>query len=196
MTTPTSLTAAETTGPAQSGSSKTRSFKRIGAAGLALGLVLGAGVAVGTHVRAQTEQSDTMTPPSLYVAIKGERAFDSRVDFPNQKIDDVFTVAVNRNKLIVPNNAVAIAYTVTVTATEGSGYAFIDPYDGTDGSEISNVAWTEPGQRVVNSGVTKTFDGSIDGGTMDVQLIQIGVGGTDAAAHVIIDVTGYLLPAD
>ncbi|MGB3734148.1 MAG: hypothetical protein WA964_04275 [Ilumatobacter sp.] len=29
----------------------------------------------------------------LAIAIKGQRAFDSRVDFPNEKIDGVLTVA-------------------------------------------------------------------------------------------------------
>lgn len=203
MTTSTYLTVAETTSPDQSGSPKSRSFKRIGAAGLAFGLVLGAGVAVGTHVAAQTEQSDTMTPPSLIVAMKGQRAFDSRTDlqgrdpgaekFRNQEGPArSFDVPVGE---FIPPEAVGVVYSVTVTATEGSGYVSVDTYVPSPdeaGSEISTAAWTEPGQRVVNSGIVKTFETN----TRGVPLIRVSIGGApDAAAHVIIDITGYLIPA-
>ena len=176
-----------------SGSSRSTAFKRLRMAGFAMALLVGSGVAVGAHVAAQPDDSRTMTPPSLYVAIKGIRAFDSRVDFPKKKLDEAqggFVVPVDRYESIVPSDAVGVAYNVTVTQTEGSGFIWIDPYDGTDGSQISTVAWTGPGQRVVNSGVTKTYIAEVRG----APLMQVGIGGTDAAAHVIIDITGYLIP--
>lgn len=155
-------------------------------------MLVGAGMTVA-QVAAQTDD-DGATEPSSYVAIKGVRAFDSRVDFPVGKVDSLVQLPVNGGgETIVPAEATAVAFTITATATEGSGFAFVDTYDGTDNYEISTVAWTGPGQREVNSGVVKTFDGSIDGGTAGAQMIVIGVGGTNAAAHIIIDITGYLV---
>lgn len=197
MTTSAPFTTPNTDNLVQPKPSMSRSLKSVGVVSVVAVLLLGSGIAVGAHAVAQSEASPTMTAPSLFVAIKGQRAFDSRVDFPARKLDDPdrpFVIPVNGNETIVPPEAVAVAYTVTVAATEGTGFVWVDPYDGNDGSKISTVAWTEPGQRVVNSGIVKTYDGIIDGGTREAPLIQVGIGGTEAAAHVIIDITGYLIP--
>lgn len=191
MTISTSFTTSRTGVLVGSGPSKSRSYKRLGAVVLAVSLLFGSGVAFSAQVAAQSEDSP-QTAPSLFVAIKGYRALDTRIDGPGKIDDGPITVGVftGRGKIMIPPEAVAVAYTITVTATDGSGFAYVDTYG--DQSEISTVAWTGPGQRVVNSGIVQTFEGDTDG----AHLVQVGVGGTDAAAHVIIDITGYLVPGN
>ncbi len=180
--------------------------RRFGLVGVVVAFVLGGTVAVGANVIAQADESDIRTPPSVIVAMKGQRAFDSRTRFPDRPPEEhklsnrdistrTFTVPVGG---FVPPEAVGVVYSVTVTATEGSGYVSVDTYDEfaevpEDVAEISTAAWTESGQRVVNSGIVKTYETA----TRGAPLIRVGLGGApDAAAHVIIDITGYLLPAD
>ena len=177
--------------PSRTTSCRRPGVRRLGAGGIAVLTLLGGGVAVGAAVAAQSQEAPTTTAPSRFVAIKGYRAFDSRVDYTTDKIDDGLAVGVGEGSsgVSIPREAVAVAYTVTVTATEGSGFAYVDSFDFGGESDISTVAWTGPGQRVVNSGIVPTFEGDTS-----AHMIQVGVGGTDAAAHIIIDITGYLIP--
>ena len=173
---------------------------RLGLGTLAMSLIVG-GVGAGATVTAQSDERSA-TAPALFVAIKGYRAFDSRVDYPQTKISDgpvAVSVFVDDDyRIAIPAEAVAVAYTLTATATEGSGYAYVDAYDedaysgrADPSKDISTVAWTEAGQRVANSGIVSTFEGDTDG----AHFVLVGVDGTDAATHLIIDITGYLIPA-
>ncbi len=88
-----------------------------------------------------------------------------------------------------PDEAIAVTYNVTVTETEGAGFVQVEGYNFA-GGETSTVNWSEAGQTIANSGVTRltqAFD--------DVGAVGIYLGGTtDAKAHVILDITGYYLP--
>lgn len=171
--------------------SRRRTTGRIAlAAFAATSLAVGGGF-VGARVAAQADPV-APTTPSNYVSIDGYRAYDSRLDDGQKPTDGRRIVTLQRGvEGSIPSGAVAVAYSITVTATEGAGWAAIDGFGGVDGSAISTVAWTGPGQREVNSGIVPTFRGDVEG----AHYVWLTIGGTDAAAHVIIDVVGYLLPA-
>ena len=145
--------------------------RRFGLATVAVAFVLGGTVAIGANVLAQSDRGDIRTPPSLIVAMKGERAFDSRTDFQGRdpgarKFRNQEGQASSLDVPVgpfIPTEAVGVVYSVTVTATEGSGYIYVDTYDEFDKvpeelAQISTAAWTESGQRVVNSGIVKTYE--------------------------------------
>ena len=160
-------------------------------AALACGAV---GVVVGSAVvGAQTEQ----TQPALFVSVDAYRTFDSRVDpwflkVPVGSVQEVSPQYVPGQLEIneLPAGTVAVTYNVTVTDTEGAGYVQIGALPLTEGSS-SNVNWSEPGQTVANSGITRVE--TSDGGSLSFGFV---VGGTvDARTHVIIDISGYFVEA-
>ncbi|WP_420451621.1 hypothetical protein [Ilumatobacter sp.] len=179
--------------PADTTSPRRRAPSRVGLAALASVTMAVAGGFVGARVAAQSAPS--ASAPSHYVAIDGFRAYDSRTIDDRERIDSQRIIGLQRYDGVeprIPTEAVAVAYTVTATATEGSGYAALQGLEDERTEIISNLAWTGSGQREVNSGIVPTFRGD----NPNDQLARLTVGGTGAAAHVVIDVVGYLLPAD
>lgn len=91
---------------------------------------------------------------------------------------DLGTGAVNAPDL-VPVGATAIAYNLTVTDTQGSGYLQVAPGD-TTGITSSSINWSTAGQTIANGLVVKV-DGS--------RQVNATVGA--GATQFIIDVLGY-----
>ena len=166
-----------------------------------------AGVVVGPQLGAlaQTDvTSDSVIstgPRTVFVPISAYRAYDSRDDLRDGKIDSVDAGAVGRNQRpvfagfenqegpdlfdTVPGDVVAVTYNVQAIQTEGRGFMHVDGFGNADGS-ASTLVWDTTGERVANSGVallTSAFD---DSGALGVY-----VGGIGGRTHVIIDITGF-----
>lgn len=135
--------------------------------------------------------------PSLFVPIDAFRSMDTRIEAPVSKIPITSIGPVPRNATFgfgpispVPDNATAITYNVTITETEGAGYVQVDRYSTADGS-TSTINWTGDGQTHANGGVVQLEPA--DYGT----VFGVFVGGApNAQTHIIIDITGYYIPAD
>lgn len=134
------------------------------------------------------EQTSTFTP------IEPTRVYDSRV--PNPLPGAVgagdrrrLSVRAGRNltngavidRNLVPAEATAVAYNVTITGTTGSGFLTVAPGDAA-AAKASSINWTDAGQTIANAGIVKV-DG--DG------AVTVFVGGPGGATEFIIDVTGY-----
>lgn len=184
----------------------------------ALGLVAG-GLGVGAVAAAGTSSSPNVAPAaapqvvapgaeSYFVPIAPYRTLDTRedgnpVDATDNEPDKIrvgdpsgenplpvpVQFSIDAEGAQIPDNATAVAYNVTVAQTEGIGYLQIDTWPG-DPGQTSTVNWTTDGQIVANSGVAllgTAFD--------DPGFISAYVGDAEgAAAHVIIDITGYFTP--
>lgn len=184
----------------------------------ALGLVAG-GLGVGAVALADTS-SPNVAPDvapavvepgaeSYFVPIEPYRTLDTRDDGNPVDADDndpdklrvgdpsgenplpvPVQFAIDAEGAQIPDNATAVTYNVTVAQTEGIGYLQIDTWPGDPGA-TSTVNWRSADQTIANSGVVllgTAFD--------DPGFISAYVGDTDgAAAHVIIDITGYFTPA-
>lgn len=179
----------------------------------ALGLAVG-GLGVGTAL-AGAGSSPTAFPAaaeagaeSSFVPIAPYRTLDTREDGDPVDADDndadkvgmddpegenpLFVpvpIALEQDGDQIPDTATAVTYNVTVTETEGAGFVQIDTSPGDQGA-TSTVNWTGPDQTIANSGVVllgEAFD--------DTGFITVYVDGVDgAAAHVVIDITGYFTP--
>ncbi len=160
----------------------------------ALGVVGAAHFSEGEPVEAAVPTSGT---PSLFVPIDAFRTMDTRYEPPVSKIPITSIGPVPRNPSYdhagpispVPDNATAITYNITVTETEGAGFVQVDRYSTADGS-TSTINWTGDGQTHANSGVVQLEPA--DYGT--VYGVYVG-GAPGAQAHIIIDITGYYIPA-
>lgn len=134
------------------------------------------------------ERTSTFTP------IEPTRVYDSRVPLPlpgavaaggRRRLSvrsgrDLTSGAVFDSNL-VPAEATAVSYNVTVTRTIGSGFLTVAPGDAAV-ARASSINWTEVGQTIANAGIVK-IDG--DG------AVTVFVGGPGGATDFIIDVTGY-----
>jgi hypothetical protein len=65
----------------------------------------------------------------------------------------------------------------------------IDGFFLADG-DTSTIVWNESGERIANSGVAQLTSAFDEQGALGVYVN----GSTDAASHVIIDITGYFVP--
>ncbi|MFW2333645.1 hypothetical protein [Ilumatobacter sp.] len=177
------------------------------------GLVASATVA-GTNLMSSSPQTPIARAaevregvPGSFVAISSYRTMDTRLEDNSGTLgdklgrteDDELTAGLARARLVqfeqddpvgqFPDEAITVTYNVTVTETEGAGFVQVEGYNFA-GGETSTVNWSEAGQTIANSGVTRltqAFD--------DVGAVGIYLGGTAAAkAHVILDITGYYLP--
>lgn len=167
-------------------------------------------VGVGSYGYAQFD-NPTASEPAEFVAIDTYRAIDTRL---GQDVDDItkrpgklsgedegtgffYLLDVGSDldgNQMIPEKAVAVSYNVSAAGTENSGFASIGGI-GTISETSSVLSWTGDGQRVVNSGNTATFD-RFEMTTGD-ELVVAEVGGDGVvAADLIIDVTGYYVPAD
>lgn len=167
------------------------------------------GLVVGPHLGAlaQTDvASDSIIstgPVTNFVPISAYRAYDSRDDAFNGKIDSAEAGDPGRNQRAVyagfenqsgpdlfdsvPGDVVAVTYNVQAIQTEGRGFMHVDGFGSADGS-ASTLVWDRTGQRVANSGVallTSAFD--------DPGALGVYVGGLGGKTHVIIDITGFYI---
>jgi len=181
-------------------------IKPIRAVTAAIALVT-AGVVVGPQLSALAQvdvAGDTIIstgPRTVFVPISSYRAYDSRTDTFNGKIDSTQAGDPGRNQRpvyaafenqvgpdlfdTVDGNVVAVSYNVQAVQTEGRGFMHVDGFFTADGS-ASTLLWDRTGQRVSNSGVaylTSAFD--------DPGALGVYVGGVGGRTHVIIDITGF-----
>jgi hypothetical protein len=182
-------------------------------AGLAaLGLVAGGIGAGATLANATSPAPAAVVEPgteSHFVPINAYRTLDTREDGNPIDVDDneadmvavgdpdgenplpvPATLALGEDGDQIPEEATAVTFNVTVTSTQGAGFVQVDTSPADPGA-TSTVNWTAAGQTDANSGVVmlgEAFD--------DTGFISVYVGGTDdAAAHVIVDITGYYVDA-
>lgn len=179
----------------------------------ALGLVAG-GLGVGAAVVAGSASPNAVPAAveagteSHFVPIEPYRTLDTRQDGdpidPDDDAADKIRVgdpegqnplpvpvpfAIDLEGAQIPDDATAVSYNVTVAQTEGVGYLQIDTWPGDPGA-TSTVNWTSDGEIVANSGIVLLGTAFDDHG-----FVSAYVGDTDgAAAHVIIDITGYFTP--
>lgn len=183
------------------------SFAALGllAGGLGVGVATGAGSASPSAAPAVVAPGDE----SHFVPIAPYRALDTRedgnpVDAEDNDPDKIrvgdpadenplpvpVRFSIDAEGAQIPEGATAVTFNVTVAQTEGIGYLQIDTWPGDPGT-TSTVNWTTDGQIVANSGVVLLGSAFDDSG-----FISAYVGDTaGAAAHVIIDITGYYTPA-
>lgn len=170
---------------------------------LASGVIAGSAVgSVGSPAGAVSVRS---AQAATFYTISSYRSLDTRVDLGDKMLraedridnpDQPYALFVQFESggdgtIQFPNEAIAVSYNVTVTETEGAGFVQVDGFGNATG-ETSTVNWTGDGQTVANSGVasmTSAFD--------DCCALGIRIGGAPGArAHVVLDITGYYLPAD
>jgi hypothetical protein len=131
---------------------------------------------------------------STFVPIEPTRVYDSRLPEPvfgtlpvgDQRLvsvrtgRDIFTGAVTEVGL-VPDDATAVAYNVTVDRTIGTGFLTVSPGYAT-APKASTINWTESGQTVANAGIVQ-----ID----EFGRVRVFVGGLAGGTDFIVDITGY-----
>jgi hypothetical protein len=134
-----------------------------------------------------------LPPSNGLVAITPARAYDSRLNMvPDANgtlaggANRTVSVANARNILtgvvtgtVVPANAVAVAYTLTVADTLGQGYLAVNP-GGVTVVSASSINWFGAGEIIANTGVVKLGP--------DRTLTVVAGGGS---ANFIIDIVGY-----
>lgn len=134
------------------------------------------------------------TPGGVFVPIAPKRVYDSRFNMaPDANgvlasgANRTVSVANGRNAAgavdvpdLVPTSATAIAYTLTIADTVGSGFLSINPGGDTD-VKASAINWTAPGQALANTGVVQLATN---------RTITAICGGGGATAF-LIDVVGY-----
>lgn len=138
-------------------------------------------------------------PGTVFHPIDSIRVFDSRQDSfaesgrlgPNEtKVIDVTDgydsagVAIPAQANLVPTNATAITYNVTVAGATGPNFVAVTAGDAASFT-ASAINYTTAGS--IANGSTVTVD--------DDEMIKLWGGSNSGSAHVIIDVTGYYAPA-
>jgi hypothetical protein len=150
---------------------------RIALPALLAGSVLAACIAIAPSAVASAAPG----APSRFVAVEPCRVLDTREGGGAVGAERSIDVQVVSDTCGVPSGATAAALTITVDRPEGSGFVTAWP-TGSTRPEASVLNY-RAGQIVANS-----------------QLLQIGNGGrvslfTLAATDLVVDVTGYFLPA-
>lgn len=124
-----------------------------------------------------TPQGATFTPLSPV------RVLDTRQDGQQLQPQSPRVVEL-RGKHGIANNAVAIAYNVTVTGTVGAGYVSITPSGTKSAQATSTINWTDKNQTWANGHISGLgADGAI--------TAAAGVN----PSHLVLDVVGYFTPA-
>lgn len=132
---------------------------------------------------------------STFFPIEPTRVYDSRLALPlfgpmptggSRRISvrsgrDLISGAVTEPGL-VPADATAVAYNVTVDRTVGVGFLTVTPGFST-GPKASSVNWSQSGQTNANAGIVQVDAG----GTV---LVFVG-GPAGASTDFLVDVTGY-----
>lgn len=179
-----------------------------GVAALGLGVIAGPVIA---DAQTPPPVSGTLAeagPQSVFVPIVAYRTLDTRtldgkldVDgdpfgFPASQIQTFADLNLDGD-VAIPVEAIGITYNITVAQTEGTGFLSIGPANVGAGSRngTSVVNWTEDGQQAANSG-SVLMGTATDGDGSGSDYVEISIGGQSGArAHVLLDVTGYYVPA-
>jgi hypothetical protein len=134
-------------------------------------------------------------PSSGLVPITPARVYDSRLNMAPDANGTItggsnrtVSVANARNVAtgaiigaVVPANATAIAYTLTISDTTGQGYLAVNP-GGVTVVSASTINWFGAGQILANTGVVKVAN--------DRTITVVAGGGS---TNFIVDVVGYFL---
>ncbi|CAN5448765.1 hypothetical protein BH10ACT2_BH10ACT2_21020 [soil metagenome] len=142
---------------------------------------------VSSAAAAPAPVSDAPSPGATYVPVAPTRIADTRLPFGSSipgKIPGGATTTIqitDRPEVSVPADATAVVINVTINRTEGTGYATVFP---------AGIAI--PSASNLNYGIGYTG--------ANLVTVKLGAGGavnvfTRAAAHLIIDIFGYYLPA-
>jgi hypothetical protein len=142
------------------------------------------------------EEFPTAQPAGQFTAITPYRAWDTRINESREMVrgDDVTVDMLTdfQNVPQIPSTATAITFNVTVTDTE-STFGFVTVFNG-DAAAIpgtSTLNWVLPAFTIANGGtVALGAPGSMAAGAIGIAMD----GAPDAAAEVIVDVTGYYTP--
>ncbi|MGD9998194.1 MAG: hypothetical protein AB7L17_19245 [Ilumatobacteraceae bacterium] len=130
----------------------------------------------------------------VFVPISPYRTYDSRDYEPEVGYmlggDTVyFEVLTSSNGTpMIPANAVAVSYNLTVTNTYGSGFLGLFPANVTSWPGTSSINWTAAGQTIANGGVVSLGTRSAPG-QLSVYCGPAANLGTD----FLIDITGYYI---
>jgi len=125
---------------------------------------------------------DTSEQSGLFVPTEPARAFDTRDDTGPVSGGDSVTVPLSP---FVPEGATAVAYTVTITGTAGSGFLSVG-VPGEPRPATSIINWSGPATTLANSAVAAVSSG-------EDRSIEVYVGG-QGSTEIVIDVTGYFAP--
>ena len=113
------------------------------------------------------------------------RVYDSRIAGGPLAVSGMRTISIataTSGGTVVPADATAVAYNLTVAATVGAGWLGVVPAGATFGG-TSSINWFGPGQTLANGGVVKL------GGD---RQCDIWIGGRAASStQFIVDITGY-----
>jgi hypothetical protein len=170
--------------------------------------IVGAGALIGPQLAVNADSTPTperstiqIGPETVFVPVESYRAYDSRSDTEG-KIRASQAGDIGRNQrpvwapyenqeapALIPADAIAVTYNATAVQTEGSGFMQIDGFFLADG-DTSTIVWNTAGQRIANSGVAQLTSAFDEQGALGVYVN----GSSDAASHVIIDITGYFVP--
>ena len=117
----------------------------------------------------------------VFIGVDPVRAYDSRTaDGPlgsgGQRIVDVSAGGV------VPPGATAVAYTLTETNTQGTGFLGVVPA-GSSGPQVSTINWWQSGQTMANSSTVQVTNGKV----------VVAAGGS-GATQFVVDILGYYAP--
>lgn len=138
---------------------------------------------------------------SVFVPIPSFRTYDTR-EFGEKYESSVAAYVTagqeyNGRAFGVPLDATAVTFNVTAVDTENRGYIQIFNEEGTSPGKTSTVNWTQTGQNIANSGTValtrRDFD--LDGPVKMVDFVAYVGGPPNAKTHIVVDITGYYIPA-
>jgi len=94
-------------------------------------------------------------------------------------------------------DATAVTFNVTAVDTENRGYIQIYNEEGTEAGDTSTDNWTQTGQNIANSGTVALTRGEfdLDGPVKMVDFVAYVGGPPNAKTHIVVDITGYYIPA-
>ena len=130
-----------------------------------------------------------------YTPISPYRSYDSREDVPAVKISsgEYFGLQLITDKFgyqtVVPVDAQALTFNLTITQTEGVGYLGVVP-GGTEpgGFFVSNINWVASGLDLANGGTSKL---ALDPDAGPGSVVVYCGGSETTRTHFLVDVTGY-----
>lgn len=138
-----------------------------------------------TAPESEVNATNGTSPGAVFVPVTPVRAYDSRDAGAGGSLASgaARVVPVGAGG-VVPANAIGIAYTLTATGTTNTGWLAVTAADVDTAPGTSTLNWFNSGQTFANSTVTGVSDRSI--------RVFAGGGGS---SQVVVDVTGYLVPA-
>jgi len=147
-------------------------------------------------VRPVGEEADPApTPASRVIALPPVRVLDSRdgsglADAPTGPLssDDVVVLRL-AGAAGVPPDAVGVFCTVTVLDADYAGFVTVYPTDGTSGRAFPHVHFSAGGNPVANTALSALGRGRGYGRLS----LHLSAGPRGAGAHLVVDVSGYLV---